>query len=272
METLAQPSEWDLVPATELTIAQLQERIEKKYYVRVVFGAYCDPFRNQLSDHKTVTDEEMIKKSMLMIDEQLSLYPQGFLKQLSLGSNTPLHIVLVNSLIHYDGTAAAGITIIVPYFSRSNPVIMLDIGESNWITDFPHGSHLPTGAPFTEFVIHHEISHVMDYLMQKDKNYRTLWEGWPALLPPAFEYGADMYSEKHVYLMTSGDIYFCDLHSKTNRLEHHANIFGYAMSGTPPEALANPHIQAQLRYYFSVIRQAFGAGWTEIPYWEKSLI
>jgi hypothetical protein len=271
-------------------IEQLKAQIEDKYDIEIVLHADSiegiDSFKCEV-----LTEEKVINKGLLFIDEQLSRYPEGFFTQLRPHEDIPFRFFLIGPITNeLTESGIAGVSTAI------NGSIYLDLQERNWHYNWggepflPKGDQVTTHVTNLEYIIHHEIGHAVDYVTRmKIYNWRIQSfevnsiqpafdrEAWSLLLPPSFEYddSSGQVSGKYIFRQNSSleDIYFCDIYSTTNLAENLASLFGYAMCGHTPEAFRSPAIQAQLRYFFSVIKEEFDSeSWTDTLYWERVLL
>lgn len=254
-------------PVTDELLKQMQTQIKDKYNVQVLFGPETPLVYGIEYDNMTAATE--MYERLYLIDNELSRYPEGFFRVWEdINDHNPLQILLVNKITSIQR-------------EKKDP------GEE--YLGVYTGSHviLYTQKANRE-TLHHEIGHGIDYILRisdyaQNNGVHFDRTEWDSFLPSGFEYGAATGSStpKYVYSAISklNDIYFLDVYSTTAIEEHVATIFACSMlsdlARTPKriQALASPHIQDQMRYYFSLIRETFDdEGWAEIPCWEKSLV
>ncbi len=258
---------------TETPLALLEEQIEEKYAVDILYGNDYTP-RVLLFSYDPLTDQELIRASLVMIDDELSKYPKDLLTDLRVDENVPTRIILCASIYQgMDGATPCG-----GGFSEEDSefVILLQVTEENW--------QYVNNAPYISYAFNHEIGHMMLYYIERfAKGFPFDYTTWNSLNPPDFKYDNQIEPEEDtlgmlgsLYYVDETDpenIYFCDTYSKSAFPEDIATLFGYAMNDTPPEFLSYPRIQSKMAYYFSIVRQVFATdAWDSPPYWERVLI
>ena len=277
--------EEDNTPATvistpaPLSPEELRHQLEVHYDIIVVFGN--NDIYTLLFDYEPLTDKAMIQKGLELLEAQLARYPQGFFTGLRIDKTIPFHFIFsgnINNVFSQD--RAGGVCT----EANGMHIILLFIDEGNWGRDWG-GNFLPTGDPFMEYALHHEIGHAVDYIIQRLSTGTPFSpDEWNRLLPPKFLYDdmlrlrlddpfANVSTPDYVFAQSPGETYFYDRYSKVNLEENIASLFGYAMCGNrPAQAMKSPHIQAQMRYYFPIIRNRFSdSSWPATTYWEEAL-
>jgi len=256
---------------TEVPLALLEEQIEDKYAVEIIYGDAYTP-RVPPFSYDPLTDQELIRASLVMIDEELSKYPKDLLTNLRVDESLPTRIILCTTL--YEGMGAprpcgGGFTEWDSQF-----VIFIQVTEESW-------AYL-NNAPYICYAFNHEIGHmILFYIERIAKGSPFDYTKWNSLNPPGFKYDEQIEedplgligSQYYVCETDQENIYFCDIYSKSALAEDIATMFGYAMSEIPPEFLSYPKIQSKMAYYFSIVRQALATDtWDNPTYWEKALI
>lgn len=256
---------------TETPLVLLEEQLEDKYAVEILYGDDYTP-QVPLFSYDPLTDQALIRTSLIMIDEELSKYPKDLLINLRVDENLPTRIILCSSIYEgMDGATPCG-----GGFTEGDSefVILLQVTEENW--------QYLNNAPYVSYAFNHEIGHMILYYIERyTKGCPFDNTKWLSLNPPDFKYDNQL-EDFHPDLMGSAlyvdetdpnDVYFCEIYSKAEFSEDIATMFGYAMNELPPEFLSYPRIQSKMSYYFSIVRQALATdAWDSPTYWEKALM
>ena len=118
-----------------LTLEQQKEKIESKYEIVVQFGT--NAIQVPGCEYDPIYDEELIYKGLVLLDEQLALYPEGFFTQLRIDKDKPFRFIFTSGtkLFFTDGLNE-GVT--TEYDGMH--IILLNISEQNWQSEW--------GVPF----------------------------------------------------------------------------------------------------------------------------
>lgn len=258
---------------TETPLVLLKKQLEDKYPVEILYGVANAP-QVPLYSYDLLTDEELIRASLIMIDKELSKYPKDLLIDLRVDETLPTRIILCASI--YEGMQATepcggGFTEWDSQF-----VIFLQVTEETW--------QIVNNAPYVSYAFNHEIGHMILYYIERiAKGAPFDYTKWNRLNPPDFKYDNQIEPEEdtlgmlgslyYVYETDPENVYFCDTYSKSAFPEDIATMFGYAMNDILPDFLSLPRIQSKMAYYFSIVRQVFATdAWDTPAYWEKALI
>lgn len=258
-------------PQDELTNEALRGRVEERYGVEINWtleDVFISP------NAEPLRDEEIIHKFLVLLDEQLALYPDRFFYDLKEKFHHTLRFFLCSSL--------GGLVENSEMFGRTQRGedtldIAFDLTGPCWTDDWPAATSY-AGCQYVQYGLHHEIGHALDeYIVNCAEGLPFDFYAWRALLPAGYQYYDDfhaLHGNENIkprdfgapYLDESQKgVWFCDLYSQANREEHVASLFGYAMCPSPPAHWKAPHVQRQANYYFSIIRQVFGTGgWPKV--------
>ena len=249
MEQIPDPSE------QEQRISQRVDALSEKYGLIIMTGNDCDTEFDEFTATR-VTDYQQINSALDMLDEALSVYPEGFFRQLRYGSSNSIQIQLIVDL-QADGSGRyGGDYCAFTQSMRDYHLMVVDIEAS------------------TKETYYHEFSHIIDCYLQWDSENRenALFseETWCSLNPRWFSgYSYDYSTEIYLDDFT----YFVDSYSTISPTEDRARVLEYAMSDygrwTFDEAAG---LRKKLSYYCSCIRDAFDTtGWPESLPWEQYL-
>ncbi|MDR1564983.1 MAG: hypothetical protein LBS74_08510 [Oscillospiraceae bacterium] len=244
---------------------ELRSKVEARYSVEVYWNAEVKaPFPGGIPP---LEDETLVRKFLILLDQQLALYPEGFfasLKEKDYGVRF-FPAPMVNGLI--PDSKVGGTTV-----PSDDGHINIAINASLWTDEWPAPITTYSGCPYIQYAIHHELGHALDwYIINAAIAFD--YNKWKRLLPKGYKYFDDYELElqtKELFLehaapyLDEGQkgIWFCDYYAQTNREEHVASLFGYAMCPYQPEEWKSPHVQEQVNYYFSLISKVFKTeGW-----------
>ena len=260
-----QPLSKEELPEEAVSIA-LYERakeIGEKYGVEIRIAEQLDEDYNDFKAEQML-DEYKIELALDVLDKGLSIYPEGYLKQLLYGSIYEMEIHLAGALENLEQyhVEANGFTSYAGFVQERN-------GKSVMVLDVNEGSNL-------EAYLHHELFHLtenklnFDAMIREEAQYSE--EEWMKLNPQGFEYAEstlvipdEIYNEEY-------DVWFIDIYSRTTAREDRARIMEYAVLGDYNMFLSAPYRQAKLEYLNSCIRDVFDtSGWPEKTVWEETL-
>ena len=245
-------------------LEELRRELEDTYGINIYMGKEIEgsDFGYNLS---VVEYEEDIYFGLTNIKEALSIYPDGFFKQLSdSGTIKSLGFYLCGDIKSIgDGVSnAIGLATYMGY-ERS---LALDITYKS------------------EFVktIHHEISHWIDRFIQDREALGVISdyeEGFAALNPVQnyYLYSYDNYYDKGTYTFWGGgydyrNMYSVDSYSRTFPTEDRARLFENVIEPDNYDFYRSRGVIKKLDYYFTCIRATFDTtGWPEKTVWEQRL-
>lgn len=206
-------------------------------------------------DSGMLTDPELTEQALDILEEALSVYPEGFFTQLRYGNRHIVRIELVDGLSGKDGHDVSSGT--SAFTVRLDQYCMIVL----------NARRIRSSAIF------HEFSHIIDDRMAFEAKLRpeALYseEGWLALQPEGFRY-ANSYQdipEEVTRFYDSG--YFARNYSCVSATEDRAVTMEKAMMLEREVFEANPHLLPKLQYYCDCIRDSFDTtGWPETLPWE----
>ena len=239
----------------EQSLSQRAAAIGEKYGLTVLIGNECE---ERFTDFygSVVTDYQRVSYALDILEEALSVYPQGFLAQLKNDSFRGIQIQLISDLVAEgagrDGGDYAGFT----ELKWNYYLMVIDIDVSDKMTYY------------------HEFSHIIDSHLEDDAREREdaiySESAWSSFNPRSFEgYTYDYGLEREL----NNYQYFVDSYSTISPTEDRARVMEYAMSDygmwTFEEAQG---LLEKLDYYCRCIRQVFDTtGWPETVIWEQYL-
>ena len=205
----------------------------------------------QLSDYATITS------GLDILEKALSVYPDGFFRQLAYGHYDHIQFQLVGGLIATNGFGGDGSYAAFTEPSGSVFRIVLDINTIDMCS------------------IWHELSHVIDKHLAWDAAYRedALFseETWLSLQPDGFSYSED-YGVWRTDIQAEWYSYFVDDYAMINATEDRARTLESAMDRTSLIFTYAPKLLPKLQYYCDCIRDCFDTTlWPETTAWEAPL-
>ena len=249
LESIPEPSE------QEQQILERTQALSEKYGVVILTGNQCDTVFDEFTA-TTVTDFQRIVDALDTLDQALSVYPEGFFRQLRHGDVHSIQIQLISDL-QADGSGryGGGYSAFTQY-QWDHYLIVIDIDASSAQTYY------------------HEFSHVIDSYLQWDSENRegALFseETWNSLNPSwfdgySYDYGYEVYLDEYTY--------FVDSYATISPTEDRARVLEYAMADWGQWTFEDAKgLQKKLSYYCRCIRDAFDtSGWPETLLWEQYL-
>ena len=237
------------LPDSLQTLRRQADDLEEKYGIRILMEnqtlALCGSYAS------AEADPGLISNALTVLDQALSLYPEGFLKQFQ------------------NGIREGGLR-----FCLTGPIQ----GSLN-----PVGKAVKTGSYYDlvlditserpDRTVHHELWHAIEMKLSTDSFDQT---GWNAVNPKGFLYYGH-YDSGHEQLTQwtyaqSGDrCCFVDAYSQINPREDRARIMEAAMTGDSAAMLRSPVLQKKLQIMSQAIREHFDTKGWKTPYWEQYL-
>ena len=238
-----------------------RKEIEEKYNI-YIYLAYETAAANFDYLLHTSTDYERIETTLDLIDEVLSVYPEGFLEQFKTDGIKTLGIYLGSSIekrLDYQIDNAIAFATVTDY-ERD---LALDI---DWYSDIKSN-------------IFHEISHWIDHLIEsKEKmgmaeNYEEQWlELNPSKAHYEYDYNSLTPFSKYTYGQAYDNAYFIDDYSLTYPTEDRARIFEKIMCYDGTGYFSSEYLRSKARFFFEFIRKTLDTeNWPEETEWEKKL-
>lgn len=229
--------------------ADYARQLSEKHGVEILI--YEDAVAVQPSD-RILTEEyrvPLLEDALTRLDENLSHYPEGFLRTLS-GRFDGLKICLVASVTGGD--------------PAEDPHSSLGAGFRDGYTPY---IVLSTGAD-TRQVLYHELCHLIDTVVL---NESIAYDQWNKLNPAGFSYGNHGQRGETLWLEGSSRC-FIDTYSMGYPMEDRARIMEYAMIPGNEEYFRSLAMQSKLLALCQGIREAFRLEqWPEGFLWEQYL-
>lgn len=192
-----------------------------------------------------------------LLEDALSVFPEGFFRQLIYGHIDRVQFQLVGGLAATNGFGGDMSYAAFTDANGSVCKIVLDIYS------------------LSKNTVWHELSHAIDRRLAWDATYRDealfTEEGWSALNPDGFTYTGE-YGSLGTNIQPEWYSYFIDDYSMINATEDRARIFEYAVEDSGTLFRDAPGLIAKLQYYSDCIRDCFDTAlWPEITAWEAPL-
>lgn len=196
-------------------------------------------------------DPAAIGTALNILDQELSRYPEGFLKQFqnSIGEGG-LYFLLsgtVQGSLDPVGKAA---------MVRNRYELTLDIT-----------------APRLAATVHHELWHAIEMKLSTDRFEEPRWH---AANPKGFTYYGKYDSgyqqlTRWTYEQSGEQCHFVDAYSRINSREDRARLMEYVMTGDASELLRSAALRAKLELMSEAIREQFNTTGWQTPLWEQYL-
>ena len=206
-----------------------------------------------------LTDPFFVSTALDILEENLSLYPEGFFRQLLFGHLESIRIELVGSLTIKDDisthpTSAGGFA----QDAGSYYAIVFD------------------GFLFNPGTLFHEFSHIIDKKLKWDSLIRedALYseDAWLALQPEGFRYAMSYTDVPEDLLPDTESRYFISSYARTYPTEDRAELMESAMQNYTWDFEPGSGTRAKMQYYADCIRDCFDTeGWPETTAWEQVL-
>lgn len=187
-------------PLTEVN-QELRNNLQKKFGITIKYGKETDGYTVGGLSTISMTNENVINIQLNKLSETLSLYPEGFFKEINDGG-IPLTIYLIEK---YSDENITGIT--DSSYSYANISISAIF-------------------PFEESFYHESYHYIERYLFKEGANYNS----WDILNPQGFVYNETIfndYSYSNTYLAT---VPFVNNYAQTASTEDRASTFEYMMA------------------------------------------
>ena len=250
--------QFESIPEPDEIQAALESRaaeLEKKYGVTILVGNQCDTLFDEFSATQ-ISDYDRVTAALDTLDEALSAYPEGFIRQLRYDTIRGIQIQLISDL-QADGSGRTG----GGYNAFTQPqfdyyLMVMDIDDSYVETYY------------------HEFSHIIDNYLRSDSWQRedALYseEKWNELNPRWFDDYTYDYSQMQ---NLEDDTSFIDGYATISPTEDRARVMEYAMVSWGEWAFAEDTVlYRKLSYYCRCIRDAFDTtGWPDTVLWEQFL-
>lgn len=240
---------------------QLYERAEElstRFGVDIRIAEQCSADYSHY-DTYLMTDPVFVRSALDLLEKNLSLYPEGFFRQLCYGSIDSIRIELVGGL-----TAKEDVTT----HPTSAGAFVQDMDSCYVI--------VLDGFLLRPQTLFHEFSHIIDdrlewdALIREDALYSE--EIWLALQPEGFRYAMSYTEIPGELLHFAESDYFITEYAMTYPTEDRAVLLGSAMSNYTWDFEPGSGTRRKLQYYSDCIRDCFDTeGWPETTLWEQVL-
>lgn len=250
----------------EQKISEIAERIYNDIGVEVLYGSEGNDF--DIYDYVGVAalDQFEIYQTVKTVEDILSIYPEGMLKEAYSETHKGIKLYLCANLYGTQaGTldTAGGVTTVQAGYI----VVVLDIHDSLW------------------YNIPHEFSHVFDYRINElsfsgENNWMSIWDA-ATPFDDAYVYSYDEYENNYKYtigyeLEETEDVWFVDGYGRTFPTEDRARLFEYMFITEEDPGFSNiyeyENLVTKAKLYSYILRQCFPSCNTEEPNpWEKNL-
>lgn len=229
--------------------------ISEKHDVRILI--WTDATELLPSSYTIVPEYQvpLIAKRLFELDEILSCYPDGFLREAASRSSGMLNICLVRAIYGNADTVAP----------ESAPGIQYWDGNGNIRLAVTLGDDMARH-------FHRQLFYIVD---SRILSSCSAYDNWNNLNPPGFQYGNSYTAsvrQDDVNLTSGENRYFIDFSAMISPCEDRASIMEYAMMDGQEDVFSSEPMQAKLRQLCLGIREAFHLEQsTEIYRWEQYL-
>lgn len=233
----------------------LAREISEKHDVNILL--WTDAAAVSPWDYTLVAEYQvpLIRSTLARLDEALSLYPPGFLKEAA--AATPrgtLNICLVREIRGNPDTGALESALGLQFWDpEGNACLAIIPGED------------------MDQQLHHELFHIID---SRVLSTCDAYDRWNDLNPPDFQYDARNYHRAgadKLSLLSGENRCFVDLYAMSSAKEDRARIMEYAMVPHQEALFSGPAMQRKLRQLCTGIREAFSLTAAEAYPWEQYL-
>ena len=241
--------------------------LEERYGVRIVLGTNIP---SEFADYaaQPVTDAPVIDGSLSVLDNVLSLYPEGYFDALRDLYYRDIVFYLTGPLTPLN--EGSNISNASAFATESDGVMQLAFDLYDDL------------SPDT---VIHELTHAADYRFLGE----GLWDedAWNSMNPEGFTYydayiddSGESYetvgSPDHTAMdgWPADEVYFIDPYSKTYAMEDRARLMENLLAGSSPYkyCYSGEHVKEKLGYYFRFLRDTLGdEGWPPLTSWEEAL-
>lgn len=261
------------------TIEQIEEKLEQKYGVDIVYG---EDIRTRFDEEdedlraQKYTEEEGIRRAMTYVDEALAVFPRGLTEQLTYDDGSPLKIYLIGAVGEGDAPPQDGA---IPAFADKDEkelYLAIDISLDGEI-------NVPT--------VSHELTHIIDFKLHDLGGIDD--DEWNKLNPEGFAYTEDYenyntseFADKYSYTtghylprmakQNADEVYFYYNYAITNAYEDRATLmenlivdlmWDYEIA---PELYTFPHVREKAQYYLDAIKGTFTMNEEDVDRWQTT--
>lgn len=237
------------LPNSLSALRQQADALEEKYGVKILMENQT--LQLCMSHAAVQSDPTLIADALTALEQALSLYPKGFLKQFQNGiGEGGLYFCLTGRIQGSLDPVGKALKV------RNRYEILLDIG-----------------AEELDKTVHHELWHAIEMKLSTDSFDQSRWN---AANPKNFLYYGHYDSgyqklTKWTYAQSGEGCYFVDAYARINPREDRARLMEYVMATDATELLRSPALQKKLQIMSNAIREQFDTtGWDK-PHWEQYL-
>lgn len=247
------------VPGGTSADASLYERAQSlsdRFGVEIRIADQCETESAYFSCYQ-LSDYGPVSAGLDILEDALSVFPEGFFRQLAYGHIDRVQFQLVGGLTAINGFGGDMSYAAFTDVDGSVCKIVLDIYS------------------LSKNNVWHELSHAIDRRLAWDAMYRDdamfSEEGWSSLNPDGFAYTGE-YGSSGTNIQPEWYSFFIDDYAMTNATEDRARIFEHAVEDSGTMFQSAPGLMAKLQYYCDCIRDCFDtAQWPEMTAWEAPL-
>lgn len=237
------------LPSTLQSLRKQADELEEKYGICILMEkqtlALCGNYAS------VEADSGLISNALTVLDQGLSLYPEGFWGQFQ------------------NGIREGGLRFCLtgPIQGSLNPV-----GKATKNGCF-YDLTLDITSEGLDGTLHHELWHAIEMKLSTDSFDHPEWN---AANPKGFLYYGHYDSSyqqltQWTYAQSGDRCYFVDAYSQINAREDRARIMEYAMTTDASAMLRSPALQKKLEIMSKTIREHFNTKGWKPPYWERYL-
>lgn len=248
-------------------LSRMADDLEAKYGVKIVLGSNVP---TEFADYSAdpVTDPDIIEGSLSVLDNVLSLYPEGYFTALKGSYYRDIVLYMAGEMRPLN--AGSNISNAGAFATESGGLMQIAFDL--------YGDISPS-------IVVHELTHAADYRFAGEGLLDE--DDWNAMNPGGFSYYLAYIDENGESYETSGseeytaqggspadEVYFIDPYSKTFPMEDRARLMENLMSGRSPYAdcFSGVHVQEKLSFYFRFLRETLDDGtWPSLTTWEEAL-
>lgn len=247
-------------------LKSMADTMSRQYDIEIYVGEDCP---TQLFGYRAqrMTDVPVIQRALMILNQALERYPDGFFTQLANERQGRLKFYILGNFFPDDGDS---LETTVGLFTQEDSQQYISLNALN--------------PDQMESLIYHEVTHAIDNKLFGISNQTYHSPQWDALNPPGFSYdfnyqdnarqpGRDYIYGMSLYSENPTEAYFIDNYSRSYPTEDWARIMEYAMGRYPWEnCFTETHLRDKLDYISRDIRYNFDTSrWPEITWWERAL-
>lgn len=245
-------------PVLEQQLYERAAQLSERFGVDIRIAEQCTLDYSHY-DTYLLTDPGFVRSALDTLEETLSLYPEGFFRQLLYGGMESIRIELVGGLTVKEH---------IDTHPTSAGAFAQDRGS--------YYSVVLDGFLLQPQTLFHEFSHIMDARLEWDAMIRedALYseEAWLALQPEGFHYAMTYTEVPEGYHRFAESGYFLTEYGMTYPTEDRAVLLEMAMSNFAWDFEPGSGTRKKLQYYADCIRDCFDTeGWPETTVWEQVL-